>query len=527
MVEEEGFRSAKEERIRAITKLYYSNPKVQEALLKFALDREVVPRYYEGFGKRPDSLMYKDDIMGLVRKGATSFHASEEIWGDVLKIDSEMSQEEFNSLRKGWDLLIDVDSPFLDCSKIATKLIIKALEQLGVKNYGVKFSGGKGFHIIVSSKAFPSEYQENKTSEMFPEWPRAICKYLMAYIRKDYNKEVGELLGSLEGVEKRTNLKKEDLIQTYCISCNRTAKKGEIIKLICSVCGLEAEKRDAKISKRKLRCLNNGCAGILEIGAKKEYYYCENCNDPENESLHLNSDKYPEMFEEVKGVSAEKIADLDLILVAPRHLFRMPYSLHEKTSLASVVLDKEEIDSFTPQKADPLKVVVKDYYPSNEEGEARNLLAAALDWAKTQKADSDRIEKKKYSGAYKEIEMRGVTEEDFPSPIKKLLLGLQDGKKRGLFVLLTFLKSCGFGEDYINKKIREWNEKNKKPLKDGYVKSQIDWHLRQKKKILPPNYSNDAFYRDIGILDSKPEVKNPLVDVARKLRRRSNKGEDF
>jgi hypothetical protein len=57
-------------------------------------------------------------------------------------------------------------------------------------------------------------------------------------------------------------------------------------------------------------------------------------------------------------------------------------------------------------------------------------------------------------------------------------------------------------------------------LKEGYVRSQIEWHLKQNKKILPPNYSNDAFYRDIGILDKKPETKNPLVDVMRKIRKR-------
>ena len=52
----------KEERIRAITKLYYSNPKVQETLVRFSQNREVVPRYFEGFGKRPDTIQYPSDI---------------------------------------------------------------------------------------------------------------------------------------------------------------------------------------------------------------------------------------------------------------------------------------------------------------------------------------------------------------------------------------------------------------------------------------------------------------------------------
>ena len=45
-------------------------------------------------------------------------------------------------------------------------------------------------------------------------------------------------------------------------------------------------------------------------------------------------------------------------------------------------------------------------------------------------------------------------------------------------------------------------------------------HLKQTKKIIPPNYSNDNFYRDLGLIDKLPEAKNPLVEVGRKLRKR-------
>jgi hypothetical protein len=42
----------KEARVRALTRIYYSNPAVQDALLEFSRNREVVPRYYEGFGDK-------------------------------------------------------------------------------------------------------------------------------------------------------------------------------------------------------------------------------------------------------------------------------------------------------------------------------------------------------------------------------------------------------------------------------------------------------------------------------------------
>ena len=92
--------SEKESRIRAITRIYYSRPDVQKIILEFSKDREVVPRYYEGFGKRPDSIQYVSDIMGLVGKGATSFHSSQELWNDVFAINSDMSQEDFHKLRR-------------------------------------------------------------------------------------------------------------------------------------------------------------------------------------------------------------------------------------------------------------------------------------------------------------------------------------------------------------------------------------------------------------------------------------------
>ncbi|MFH1802614.1 MAG: primase C-terminal domain-containing protein [archaeon] len=517
--------SDKEKRVRAVTRIYYSNPKVQEAILNFALDREVVPRYFEGFGKRPDMLQYISDVNGLVRKGATSFHASEELWQDPLQLSSDSTQKDLENLRKGWDLLIDIDSPFLDCSKIAAQLIIAALEQHGVKNYGIKFSGSKGFHLMVSGKAFPREFNGEEGRKMFPSWPRAICGYLMSYIREDYNRLASEILTDIGAIQRRTKLSKEQLEEVMCKICGKPAQKGSIANFVCPVCSMTVQRKNAKITKRRLKCLSNSCAGVLEQLDGEEFHYCENCIDPDNENLQMNSSKHPENFEKSKGVSAEKVASPDLVLVASRHLFRMPYSLHEKTALASVVLTKEELKTFSPMDADPLRVKIKEFMPKNEEGEAKNLLAKALDWSRGREVMEKAIEEKRFSKfkgkKFDDVELKGVTDDMFPQPIKKLLKGLEEGRKRGLFVLLTFLRSTGFSPEEINKRVRDWNERNEPPLKEGYVRSQIEWHLKQTKKILPPNYSNEAFYRDIGILDKKPETKNPLVDVMRKVRRRS------
>ena len=45
----------KEERIRKVAPLYYLRPDIRKAMFEFSKNRECVPRYFEGFGKRPDA----------------------------------------------------------------------------------------------------------------------------------------------------------------------------------------------------------------------------------------------------------------------------------------------------------------------------------------------------------------------------------------------------------------------------------------------------------------------------------------
>lgn len=520
--------SEKEQRIRAITRLYYSNPKIQEVLFNFSQGREIVPRYFEGFGKRPDTLQYQSDIMGLVNKGATSFHASEEIWNDPLKLTSDMTREDMDGLRKSWDLLIDIDSPFLDWSRIAAQVIIDALESLGVKNYGIKFSGSKGFHLIISGKAFPEVYDGKNMRQMFPEWPRAICKYLMHSIRGEYNRRIEQFMPDVKVIQQRTNKTKEELLQAPCPECGRPAEKGLSIIYECPDCGASIKRKEPKRAAQELRCVN--CPGKLHIIGQEPYFHCTYCQTTSFNKVSVETGgkvtytkdartnaSFSATFDE--KVSGEAIGISDLVLVAPRHLFRMPYSLHEKTALASAVITKKELETFSPKMANPIGIAIRQYISQTKDEEGTRLLSSALAWSKQYQAEEEVVEKKKYTNSeFTPVNLEGVTEAMFPPAIKKLLQGVKDGKKRGLFILLTFYRSCGFSYEYVNNAVREWNKKNDQPLKEGYIKSQIEWHFKQKKKILPPNYDNESFYKDLGLLESKPQTKNPLVDVLRKMR---------
>ena len=185
--------SHKEKRIRQITQLYYSRKDVQDAIFNFSKNREISPSFMmESFGKRPDSLQYPGDVLAMVKKGATSFHCSEELWDDAMKLSTGLNENQLNELRIGWDLLLDIDSKYIDYSKISAELIINLLKFHGVKNVGIKFSGSKGFHIIIPWNSFPKEVNGVKTRDMFPEWPRIITSYITEKIKEKLLVEIGK-----------------------------------------------------------------------------------------------------------------------------------------------------------------------------------------------------------------------------------------------------------------------------------------------------------------------------------------------
>ena len=405
--------SIREQRIRKITNLYYSRPDVQKAIFEFCKNRETIPRYFEGFGKRPDSFEYKGDSFELVKKGATSFHCSEEIWENPMKINTEMNEQQANELRTGWDLLIDIDSKYLDYSKIMAELIFKMLKFHGIRNIGIKFSGSKGFHIIIPWKSFPKEINNVQTKDKFPEWPRIITRYLTEKIEN-------QLIEKISALER--------------------------------------------------------------------------------------PNKY------IKDFKAPKEVVPDLVLVSPRHLFRAPYSLHEKTALASVVINPEEVSEFDMKDADPMKAQIKDFMPNVEEGEAKELLVQALDWYKENNPEQE----EKKNGDFKPIKISNLSEDNFPPCIKKILSGISDGRQRSVFVLISLFRSLGMDRDELEKRIYEWNEKNTPPLKQGIVKNQLKVAYKGK-PLMSPNCKE--YYQGIGVCD--PDnfcrlIKNPINYVVRK-----------
>ncbi len=477
-------------KINLIALSYYSRKDVQETIFSFCKNRETVPNFNrEFFGKRPDILDYPSDIISLVKTGATSFHCSEEIWTDPMRIDTNMNPAQYNEIRSGWDFLIDIDSKYLDYSKIAAKLIIRALQYSGIENFGIKFSGSKGFHLIVPWTAFPEEINGIKTKDMFPEWPRAIAGYIDSLIKDKLNEEIIALTRPGEKME----------FEVTYIPTGELAVQDKISEYECPNCRSHMVSMVPVKSKRKImRC--NVCSTAMTKMGEEQVFFASNKD---------NSKKSPEKFER-KLKTSSLIDSVDIILVAPRHLFRAPYSLHEKTALCSAVIDVSDLEKFLPSDADPLKIKIRPFYPRPKKDEAKKLLLNALDWVEKKQEKT-----KKYDGT--ELDLSGVKISDrmFPPTILKILEGIKsDGRKRALGILVSFFSSLNLPQDYIEEKISDWNKKNYNPLKDGYVRAQIDWAMKNKR--LPPNYDKSV-YSELGVLSQTDGLKNPINFTVREI----------
>ena len=486
----------KEQRIRKITLLYYSRPEIQKAIFDFSRNREAVPRYFEGFGKRPDSFQYESDILGLVRKGATSFHCSEELWKNPLEIETGMSAEQLNSLRTGWDLIIDIDCKYFEVSKKAAQAVVSSLKKHGIRNLGIKFSGSKGFHILVPWASFPKDVGMG-TKDLFPELPRKM----LAFIKSESEKELRRILPDefYKDFEK-TSIQKG----IKCNTCHSIASEKILAKYSCEFCGT-SETKELSSEPKELKCPN--CGREFEL-SKETFYYCDNCR--------ISSLESPYNFSASEDYDLFELMGLDFVLVSPRHLFRMPYSLHEKTALASVVITEDEIENFQLKDANPLTAVPRNFLPEAREGEAKEFATRALEWYAENVREEKPYSERKASEKFSPVKIENFSDKNFPPSVQKILLGLKDGKKRALFILLNFFRSLNLESGEIERRLYEWNAKNDPPLKEGYIYTQILWSMK-KPPVMPPSFDKD-YYKGIGIIPTEEEIrlKNPVTYMVSK-----------
>lgn len=170
---------------------YYSDERITDQIFRHSKDREVAGALWDGsYEKRPNILQFPTDIAQMVRKGVTSFHYSAERWKNPMAL----APSNYEDLRTGWDLVIDIDSKLsLNESKLGARLVCGVLEKYGVKNYIIKFSGRRGFHIILPWNMFPKDVDYKPLSRQYPNVPRTIIGFIRESIREKMSKELASL----------------------------------------------------------------------------------------------------------------------------------------------------------------------------------------------------------------------------------------------------------------------------------------------------------------------------------------------
>ena len=209
-----------------------------------------------------------------------------------------------------------------------------------------------------------------------------------------------------------------------------------------------------------------------------------------------------------------------------RHLFRMPYSLHDGSGLVSLPISPEEISEFEKEDAKIENIDFETgFLEESEDGEATNLAVQAMDFIE------ERREEKKERRTDKGFERPddAIPEQYFPPTIKNLLEGLEDGRKRGLFILINFYRCVGYSWNEIESKMWDWNDRNDEALREAYVKSQLRWHRNRDEDVPPPNYDSNGYYKDMQVYEGdnlEEKVSNPVSYAFRKAKRRESDDED-
>ncbi len=347
-------------------------------------------------------------------------------------------------------MILDLDGVSFEYSQIVGKILIDYFYSLGVYNVSTKFSGNKGFHLAIPFEAFSKFNGLSETRLMFPEVAKNIAMYLMIQLRGIISKTILDKEGSIENISKKYDIPMEDLV---------------------------------------------------------------------------NKDEESHYFDFMK------VIEIDTILITSRHLFRMPYSFNEKSGLISIPVDNKRIMEFSkdeakPDNVDPQKYKDFEFLNYNEKhGKDGDKLLQLIEQPDDDAFTGDSgtyinsedledkiniIKNKKReslgkmvlaSGAGEVFEIEETIEmKDFPETIKFALdHNFIDGKKRGLFLLLTYLTSINWTFDQIDDVIKTWNKNQEEPLKRNYIQAQMSWFKAQPSKISPPKFSNDNYFKQIGI----------------------------
>ena len=160
---------------------WYKRSDVLQALLAQLVNREVWVSAENYVSPRPRAAKGDSDLLNLMPTGGIcSVYASIESFSNPLLL----ATEKVESLRVGWDFVLDVDSSLgLGEAKRCTKAILGLLRNYDVHSVRVKFSGRRGFHVLMDGEAFDCFASRSEFLGAYPIVPLQVARFIVASLR--------------------------------------------------------------------------------------------------------------------------------------------------------------------------------------------------------------------------------------------------------------------------------------------------------------------------------------------------------
>ncbi len=196
------------------------------------------------------------------------------------------------------------------------------------------------------------------------------------------------------------------------------------------------------------------------------------------------------------------VIEIDSVAISSRHMIRSVYSINEKSGRVSIPL--KNINNFNLRSSlIPNVETSLGYLDKYESGEARNFLDNVFQYAIAKQKKQEIKEQAGVLKQFKAFEVPKIAikdEEKFPPCVKLLLQGVKDdGRKRAVFILINFFMQLGWKLDDIESTLLEWNKRNLEQLREGYIRSQINWFKKQSSQARTPSCSNESYMKGIGM----------------------------
>lgn len=216
----------------------------------------------------------------------------------------------------------------------------------------------------------------------------------------------------------------------------------------------------------------------------------------------------PEEYDAV-GRDPFRVVEVDMNLSHRRHLIRAPYSLHEATGLVSVPVPADGILGFQKADARPTTVRVNPSWSFWAVPEAERSLGAGILREAVALMEADKGARVAYSNKFAAHGLN-LGEAFDPPCVRFVLRGMEDGRKRCAFLLMSYWRCLGRPWGEVVAMAQAWNVRNRPSLKKSELRRMVEY-LKENPYTMPN--CDHPIYTAVGVCQKDATckcVKNPL-----------------